>query len=215
MAFSSASERLIRGNSRFRNRFGPKRISSHLKGQKPFAVIIGCSDSRVPPEVLFDQVDDVGKLFVIRVAGNIVEEPSAMGSVEYAVEHLNVPLIIVLGHTSCGAVTEVVKGLSSGSSARHDIDRLMKCIRPYKELSGRAQLYGIELKDKETLKALASEDIEKAIQLMAEANVDRQVNLLLENHFVRLKKPEVLGLMYSLENGRMRLVNEQGKRFRF
>ncbi|HQE81155.1 MAG TPA: carbonic anhydrase [Syntrophorhabdaceae bacterium] len=76
-------------------------------GQRPFAVIVGCSDSRVPPEIIFDQ--GIGDIFVIRVAGNIVDDV-ALGSIEYAVEHLGTELVVVLGHSKCGAVTATVKG---------------------------------------------------------------------------------------------------------
>jgi carbonic anhydrase len=82
-------------------------------GQHPFAVIIGCSDSRVPPELLFDQ--GLGDLFVIRVAGNIVDD-AILGSIEYAVEHLDTRLVLVLGHEKCGAVSAAVEG---GKPAGH------------------------------------------------------------------------------------------------
>jgi carbonic anhydrase len=78
------------------------------QGQKPFAVILGCADSRVPAELIFDQ--GLGDLFVIRVAGNIVA-PSGIGSVEFAVEQFGTPLVVVLGHTSCGAVTATLDAL--------------------------------------------------------------------------------------------------------
>ncbi len=77
------------------------------KGQQPFAVILGCSDSRVPPEVIFDQ--GLGNLFVVRVAGNVADD-IGIASMEYAVEHLGSRLIVVLGHERCGAVTAAVKG---------------------------------------------------------------------------------------------------------
>lgn len=77
------------------------------KGQHPAACIITCSDSRVPPEILFDQ--SIGDLFVVRLAGNVIT-PEAVGSVEYAVEHLHVPVVVVLGHSSCGAVNAALSG---------------------------------------------------------------------------------------------------------
>ncbi|MHB1037238.1 MAG: carbonic anhydrase [Pirellulales bacterium] len=80
---------------------GSARRKELMAGQRPLAVVLACSDSRVPPEILFDQ--GLGKLFVVRVAGNI-GEPFALGSIDYAVEHLHVPLIVVLGHEKCGAV---------------------------------------------------------------------------------------------------------------
>jgi carbonic anhydrase len=80
---------------------GAKRLKALAAGQRPFATILGCADSRVPPELLFDE--GFGDLFVVRVAGN-VSEPATLGSIEYAGEHLGVPLVVVLGHHKCGAV---------------------------------------------------------------------------------------------------------------
>jgi carbonic anhydrase len=92
-------------------------------GQHPFAVILGCADSRVPPELLFDQ--GLGDLFVIRVAGNIVDD-AILGSVEYAVEHLGTRLVMVLGHERCGAITAAVEG---GNQPGH-LKALVAAIRP-------------------------------------------------------------------------------------
>ena len=93
------------------------------KGQKPRAAVLGCADSRVPPELLFDQ--GLGDIFVVRVAGNIVDDV-ALGSLEYAAEHLGVDLIIVLGHSSCGAVAATLKG---GEAPGH-LGALVKAIKP-------------------------------------------------------------------------------------
>ena len=92
-------------------------------GQHPFAVVLCCSDSRVAPEIIFDQ--KLGDLFVIRNAGNIVDE-EVLGSIEYAVEHLETPLVVVMGHSSCGAVTATCQG---GDLPGHIID-LAKRIKP-------------------------------------------------------------------------------------
>jgi carbonic anhydrase len=108
-----ALQKLIEGNKRFSSskQFHPNqdrgRRQELVKGQKPFAVIVGCSDSRISPEIIFDQ--GLGDLFVIRVAGNIVDDV-ALGSIEYAVDHLGAGLIVVLGHSKCGAVTATVQG---------------------------------------------------------------------------------------------------------
>src|SRR5207253_7862498 len=103
-----ALQKLRQGNARFiANVRGAEPILSQVrradfvKGQNPFAVILGCSDSRVPAEIVFDQ--GLGDLFVIRVAGNVVA-PSQIGSVEFAVERFDTPLVVVLGHTLCGGV---------------------------------------------------------------------------------------------------------------
>ena len=92
-------------------------------GQHPFAVVLCCSDSRVAPEIIFDQ--KLGDLFVIRNAGNIVDE-EVLGSIEYAVEHLETPLVVVMGHSACGAVTATCQG---GDLPGHIID-LTKRIKP-------------------------------------------------------------------------------------
>ena len=83
------------------------RMLEVVQEQNPFAVILTCSDSRVVPEFIFDR--GIGDLFVIRNAGNIVD-PTVLGTIEYAIEHLHVPLVVVLGHSSCGAVTAAHKG---------------------------------------------------------------------------------------------------------
>jgi carbonic anhydrase len=98
---------LLEGNARYveQRRLNPNqsddRRDSLIEGQHPYAIILGCSDSRVPPEIIFDQ--GLGDLFVIRVAGNVVDD-IVLASIEYAAEHLHSPLLMVLGHTNCGAV---------------------------------------------------------------------------------------------------------------
>jgi carbonic anhydrase len=90
-----------------------RRLHTATAGQRPWATIVGCSDSRVPVEAIFDQ--GVGELFVVRVAGNVAG-PAVIGSVEYGVEHLDTPLVVVMGHTHCGAVQAVVQGKRVGGS---------------------------------------------------------------------------------------------------
>jgi carbonic anhydrase len=102
-----ALAKLLEGNARYveQQRLNPnqtdERRDSLIGGQSPYAIILGCSDSRVPPEIIFDQ--GLGDLFVIRVAGNVVDD-IVLASIEYAAEHLHTPLLMVLGHTNCGAV---------------------------------------------------------------------------------------------------------------
>lgn len=110
---SSVLDRLLAGNRRFvegkplHQNASLERRGEVAKGQHPSAIIVGCADSRVPPELVFDQ--GLGDLFVVRCAGNVLGD-AALGSIEYAVEHLNVELVVVLGHERCGAVDAVVKG---------------------------------------------------------------------------------------------------------
>src|SRR4051794_2088856 len=110
-----ALERLREGNRRFASGAAMNDAFSHFArrseladGQEPFAIVLGCSDSRVPAEIVFDQ--GLGDLFVIRVAGNIVA-PSQVGSVEFAAERFGTPLVVVLGHSSCGAILATLEEL--------------------------------------------------------------------------------------------------------
>lgn len=109
----AGSPPLIDGNTHFATGTpeGPHRDAARrhelVSGQHPSAVVISCSDSRVPPELVFDQ--GLGDLFVVRTAGEVVGELE-LGSIEYAVEHLHVPMIVVLGHSQCGAVDATIKG---------------------------------------------------------------------------------------------------------
>lgn len=120
---------LLTGNERFvagtatRPRAGYARRAELVKGQHPAAAVIGCADSRVAPELLFDQ--GLGDLFVVRVAGNVAE-PGVVGSVEYAAEHLGTPLVVVLGHEGCGAV----KSTLDGAGEEGNLGSLVKDIRP-------------------------------------------------------------------------------------
>jgi carbonic anhydrase len=98
--------RFVSGNLAPKDHYTEDRLKLS-EGQHPFAVVLCCSDSRVAPEILFDQ--QLGDLFVIRNAGNVVDE-DVLGSIEYAVEHLESPLVVVLGHSSCGAVTAACQG---------------------------------------------------------------------------------------------------------
>lgn len=109
-----ALQQLLDGNKRFvdtslthPNQDSARRIALG-DGQAPFAAVLACADSRVPPEVLFDQ--GLGDLFVVRVAGNILND-QLLGSLEYAAAHLDTPLIVVLGHTNCGAIGAVAQGV--------------------------------------------------------------------------------------------------------
>ena len=134
-----ALERLREGNRRFASdrcandyRSNSRRRDELVFGQQPFAIILGCSDSRVPAEVIFDQ--GLGDLFVIRVAGNIVAR-SQVGSVEYAIEQFGVGLVLVLGHTSCGAVVATLEELERPDDGRSPnlrliVDRITPAVMP-------------------------------------------------------------------------------------
>ena len=121
---------LIAGNERYVNgkslhpRCGMDRVAQTAPHQAPFAAVVGCSDSRVPVELLFDQ--GIGDIFVIRTAGNNVNSEMVMGSVDYAIEHLGVKLLLVLGHGACGGVTGAI---SEGEEEHGNIGSLLSTIR--------------------------------------------------------------------------------------
>ena len=129
---ADALQRLRDGNDRFvrsaRTHPLPTRPADVADGQQPFAIILGCSDSRVPAEIVFDQ--DLGDLFVIRVAGNIVQ-PSQIGSVEFAAAKFGTRLVVVLGHSRCGAIEETLNVLEQPDSPMSgNIRSIVDFIRP-------------------------------------------------------------------------------------
>ena len=125
-----ALDELVAGNERFVNgksnhpHGGVGRVAETAPHQAPFAAVVGCSDSRVPVELLFDQ--GIGDIFVIRTAGNNVNSEMVMGSVDYAIEHLGVKVLLVLGHGSCGGVTGAV---TEGEGEHGNIGGLLSTIR--------------------------------------------------------------------------------------
>ena len=130
-----ALQRLREGNLRYvdENRssesvISPRRRRELSDGQEPFATILGCSDSRVPVEIIFDQ--GLGDLFVIRVAGNIVA-PSQVGSVEFAAERFKTRLVVVLGHSKCGAITATLEQLTGPAErASRNVHSIVNRVRP-------------------------------------------------------------------------------------
>jgi carbonic anhydrase len=182
----AALQRLKDGNTRFvhdkvvKKDTGPARRLELAKGQSPIAVILTCADSRVAPELLFNK--GLGDLFVLRVAGNVVDDSHGMlGSAEYAVLHLKVPLIVVMGHESCGAVTAVLKG----ESAPGNLSRLLKSIRVGTDLP----------KDKKAALAAATQ----ANTLFQATEMIRQSAILKE--FADSGRVRIVPAVYSLTTG--------------
>ncbi|MEM7253275.1 MAG: carbonic anhydrase [Pseudomonadota bacterium] len=126
-----ALQRLKAGNQRFVEQRSEIRVldrAALLAGQQPFAIVIGCSDSRAPVEPIFDQ--GFGDLFVVRVAGNIVS-PTQIGSVEFAAEHFGSRLVVVLGHSGCGAVAATLANLQHpAESGLDNLPSIVECIAP-------------------------------------------------------------------------------------
>jgi carbonic anhydrase len=191
-----ALERLRAGNRRFVSGAGSAsmptdsaRRTELAAGQAPFAIILGCSDSRVPAEIVFQQ--GLGDLFVIRVAGNIVAS-SQIGSVEFAAERFAAPLVVVLGHSRCGAVEATLEELmrpreSQSKNLRSIVDR----IRPSVEA-----LLATELRH--DAEALVRHAVRSNIR--ASANHLRHGSEILE-HLIHHRGLLVVGAEYSLETG--------------
>jgi carbonic anhydrase len=156
--------------------------------QNPFAIVLGCSDSRVPAEIVFDQ--GLGDLFVIRVAGNIVA-PSQVGSVEFAATRFGTPLVIVLGHTQCGAILATLEEARSRTSRSPNLQSIVDRIRPSVETLLAA---GIP-QDGDTI-------VRHAVRANVRASADhlRHGSALLER-LIRDGNLLVVGAEYSLETG--------------
>jgi carbonic anhydrase len=165
-----------------------ERRAELAKSQHPFATIVSCSDSRVPPEIVFDQ--GLGDLFVCRVAGNVVDDHS-LGSIEYAVDHLAVRLIVVLGHQSCGAVKAAKETIAAKGKAPGHIESLVTAIKPAVETT-------------------AKDDLETTIK----ANVKHVVNALRSSKPILKAKidsgeVQVIGGYYSLDTGGVTFLDEK------
>jgi len=190
-----AKQLLDDGNARFtsgktlnKDISAARRMDLEKNGQHPFAVIVSCSDSRVPPEVLYDEA--LGDLFVIRVAGNVVT-PVELGSVEYAVEHLKTPLVVVLGHESCGAVTAAVQGGEIPGSIGSIVEKIQPAIAKAK-ISG---VTGNDLIEKST-----DINVQNAIQDILKSPIVK--------HAVDTKQTKLLGAKYDLDTGVSTWYNE-------
>ena len=192
----NALERLKEGNRRFvdgtaqsHTLQNPERRNELLAGQQPFAIILGCSDSRVPAELVFDQ--GLGDLFVIRIAGNIVA-PSQIGSVEFAAERFGTPLVVVLGHSLCGAVSATLEEITrpAQSQSRH-LRSIVERVRPSVE-----PLLETELRNDPH--ALLHHAVRANVR--ASANHLRHGSEILEQR-IRSGQLMVVGAEYSLESG--------------
>ena len=174
-------ERLMAGNGRFVEGkqhgcdIGQGRREALAGGQQPYAVILSCADSRVPPEHVFDE--GLGDLFVIRVAGNVAT-PAVMGSIEYAVAQIGTPLLMVLGHSGCGAVAATYDVLTQGEDGLTDgLQALVNEIRP-------------------SVESVVDEEKGNAVAIAVAANVEASIEALKQSPIIA----------DALQNGRVRLV---------
>jgi carbonic anhydrase len=190
-----ALKRLVEGNARFvrgKARFPTvqKEVLADLaKAQNPYATILGCSDSRVPPELVFDA--GFGELFIVRVAGNVIS-PEVMGSIQYAAVHLRTPLFVVLGHDGCGAVKAALAAKFDGARERRHIEALLHNITP-------------------GLAALDPQQAPKAqMRAAVEANVRWSMHQVLETPEGKAAAAsgvmKLVGAVYELKTGKVRIL---------
>lgn len=188
-----AISRLVEGNARFASGKvthpdqSAERRAEVVSSQHPFAVVLSCSDSRIPPEVVFDQ--GIGDIFVVRTAGQVVDDV-ALGSIEYAVEHLNVPLIVVLGHDSCGAV----KATAQGGKPEGHIGSLVEAIKPAVD---------------EARKKVRSQD--QLLNVSIDNNIRNIVKSInssqpILSEYVKEGKLKVIGARYHLNSGKVETI---------
>lgn len=193
-----ALQLLKEGNARFvagvpthNHQDEARRIDTALNGQHPFATVIGCSDSRVPVEIIFDQ--GIGDTFIIRVAGNVIDTDEA-GSIEYGVAHLNTPILVVLGHSSCGACTAVVQG----AQLTGNIPPLVDNIIPAKDkvVAANPTLTGNAL-----VAAVIKQNVWQGIEDLFEISP-------ISADLVRTGKLKVIGAVYNLQSGQVEWLGE-------
>ena len=190
-----ALQRLLEGNKRFANEESrhPHNAKDWRKrltdGQKPFATIVGCSDSRVPPELLFDQ--GFGDLFVIRIAGNVIDT-DVVGSVEYGVDHLGTRVVVVMGHDGCGAVTAALSAEADLAKEPNEIRSLVGKISPAIAQVDQQQPFDIKLKRS------------------VEANVRLAVRQLKDvpdlRNAVKDEQTHIVGCVYDINSGLVRVL---------
>ena len=191
-----ALERLKQGNERFAHGetnltkfLTHQQRSEMMDSQEPFAIILGCSDSRVPAEMVFDQ--GFGDLFVIRVAGNIVA-PSQVGSVEFAAERYDCAVVVVLGHSHCGAIQATIDTLMHPEQPpSSNLMSIVNRVRPSVEILMQTELKG-------DLKKLSAHAVRSNV--FASVNQLRHGSAVLE-HLIEKGKMIVVGAEYSLETG--------------
>jgi carbonic anhydrase len=158
--------------------------------QHPFATILGCSDSRVPPEMLFDR--GFGDLFVIRVAGNVIAT-DVLGSIQYAAMHLRTPLLLIMGHEGCGAVTAALQAMADREKEGRHIQALVKLIEP--------GLKGLRpaLKGAERVRAAVEANVRWSLKQLADMPEARKA--------MQDKRFRMAGGVYELETGKVRILS--------
>lgn len=178
----TGNKRYAQGRSIHPDETEQRREKTFVK-QEPFAVIIGCSDSRVPPEIIFDQ--GLGDIFVVRVAGNVAG-PLEQDSIEFAATQLKIPLIMVLGHQKCGAITAVMNGLA----AENDIENIAPFIEPAIAKA----------------RTLPGDFLTNCIVENVKLVVAHLKNNPLLDHLIQSQHLQIIGSYYELEHGTVILI---------
>lgn len=169
-----------------------KRMRELKKGQNPFVVVVSCSDSRVPPELIFDQ--GLGDIFSVRTAGNVIGDYE-LGSIEYAIEHLGCKLVVVMGHEDCGAIHAYVENPDHYEHFDH-----IRSIVNY-------------ISDEEEEKAISAKN-KKRVDMAVDANIMHGVHLLTKSMpilkpLVDAHKVQVIGALYDLDDGKVNFFEQK------
>jgi carbonic anhydrase len=200
-----ALKRLVEGNQRYLSQRSEharadqaRRCNTFANGQHPFAIVLSCADSRAPVELMFDQ--GIGDLFVVRVAGNVADTDE-IGTIEYGAEHLHSALVVVLGHTKCGAVTAVVNGAKVSENIAKLVDNIAPAVEHTKhdhpDLSGDA-LIGCAIEA----------NVMQSIQDMLTHSEEMQ-------HLVGSGQVRIVGAVYDIHNGTIQWLGEHPRQSEF
>ena len=185
-----ALEKLLAGNEKYLSGSITPDVSASLRkdlaknGQHPYAIVVTCSDSRVPAELIFNS--SLGDIFVIRTAGNVVSD-FEIGSVEYGAEHLGSPLVLVLGHTNCGAVTAATEGGDAGGKIQAIVDEIEPSVQKAKD-------------------AGAKDVLSKAIEFNVINSVDKILSSEIIKELEEEGKVEVIGGVYDINTGAVSII---------
>lgn len=185
-----ALAKLLSGNEAYLSGSVTPNVDASLRtdlatnGQHPYAIVITCSDSRVPAELIFNS--SLGDIFVIRTAGNVVSD-FEIGSVEYGAEHLGSPLVLVLGHTSCGAVTAATEGGEAGGNIQSIVDEIAPSVEKAKDEG-------------------AEDVLSKAIEFNVKNSVDRILSSDIIKELKEEGKVDVVGGVYDINTGAVTII---------
>lgn len=196
---AQAWERMLEGNHRFVTDQNTEifqdsvKRATHATAQHPFALVLGCSDSRVAAEIIFDQ--GLGELFVVRTAGHVLDS-AVLGSVEFGVEVLGIPLIVVLGHDSCGAVKAAMESVQTGNLPGGFVRDIVQKVLPSNVAVGAGE-------DEVTPESVGAEHVAQTVQLLNERS-------RIVNETVEAGRLAIVGATYRLADGRIQVEGNIG-----